>query len=33
MPSVDAFLTEADRDAIRASIERARTFPQLAYYS
>ena len=33
MPSVDAFLTEADRQAIRAPIETARTFPQIAYRS
>ncbi|MGH6881082.1 MAG: aromatic ring-hydroxylating oxygenase subunit alpha [Hypericibacter sp.] len=33
MPSVDAFLTEADRRAIRAPIETARTFPQIAYRS
>ena len=32
MQSLDAFLTEADRRAIRAPIEQARTFPQLAYY-
>jgi hypothetical protein len=32
MLSVDQFLTREDRDAIRAPIERARTFPQLAYY-
>ena len=33
MRSVDAFLTEADRRAIRAPIEEARTFPQLACYA
>ena len=32
MLSVEAFLTREDRAAIRAPIERARTFPQLAYY-
>jgi hypothetical protein len=33
MFSVDAFLTEADRKAIRAPIERARAFPRLTYYA
>src|SRR5258708_3692159 len=33
MPSIDAFLTEADRQAIRAPIEEACTFPQVAYRS
>jgi hypothetical protein len=33
MPSVDAFLTEEDRAAIRAPIERARTIPKIAYHA